>query len=70
MCENYIFLHFCPFFSIYEDAYVNVNSLYIKFLYNLFLPDVSSLAMPSFMLLSFIPSFDIIVVEDDAANKV
>ena len=57
------------FFSIYEDALVNVNSLYIKFLYNFFLPDVSSLVIPSFMFLSLIPSFDVIVVENDDTNK-
>ena len=57
-------------FSIYEDAYVNVNSLYIKFLYNFFLPDVASAAIASFMFLSFVPSFNVILVEDDEANKV
>ena len=65
-----IFFDISVHFAIYEDACVNVNSLFIKFLYNIFVPDVSSLAIPSFMFLSGIPSFDVIVVEDDAANKV
>ena len=69
MSELY-FLTFLSMFPIYEDAYVNVNSLYVKFLYNFFLPDVASPAIPSFMFLSLVQSFDVIVVEDDEANKV
>ena len=57
-------------FSISEDAYVNVNSLYIKFLFNFFLPDVSSPAIPSVMFLSLKQFYDIISVADDEANKV
>ena len=59
-----IFFDISVHFSIYEDAYVNVNSLYIKFLYNFFLPDVASAAISSFMFLSLLSSFD------DEANKV
>ena len=69
MSELY-FWTFLSIFPIYEDAYVNVNSLNIKFLYNFFLPDVASPAIPSFMFLSLVKSFDVIVVEDDDANKV
>ena len=64
------FLSFLSIFSRSEDAYVNVNSLYIKFLYNFFLPDVSSPAIPSVMFLSLIQSCDNIFVADDEANKV
>ena len=67
--QELYFLTFLSIFSIYEDAYVNVNSLYIMFLYNFFLPDVASAAIPSFMFLSLISSFHIIFVEDDEANK-
>ena len=61
---------FLSIFSISEDAYVNVNSLYIKFLYNFFLPNVSSPAIPSVTFLSLVQSFDIIFAVDDEANKV
>ena len=64
------FLTFQSIFSIYEDAYGNVNSLHIKFLYHIFLPDVASPAIPSFMCLSLVQSFDVIIAEDDEANKV
>ena len=57
-------------FSIYQDAYVNVNSLYIKFLYNFFLPDVSSSSKSAFMFLSLLLSVPITLLPDDEANKV
>ena len=58
------------FFSIYADAYVNVNSLYIKFLYNFFLPDVASVSIATFTCESFVLSVPLTHVEDDVANKV
>ena len=58
------------FFSIYTDAYVNVNSLYIKFLYNFFLPDVASVSIAAFTCESFLLSVPLTHVEDDVANKV
>ena len=58
------------FFSIYQDAYVNVNSLYKKFLYNLFLPDVASASMAPFTFVSLVLSLHVMLVEDDEANKV
>ena len=70
VCEKYIFLTFLSIFSIYEDVHVNVNSLYIKFLYNFFLPDISSAAIASFTFISLLQSVDLMVVEDDDANKV
>ena len=57
-------------FLSYKDAYVNVNSLYIKFLYNLFLPDVASAAIASFMFVSLVQYVNVMLVEDDTANKV
>ena len=57
-------------FSIFQDAYVNVNSLYIKFLYNFFLPDVASASIAAFTFVSFVLSVPLTLVEDDAANKV
>ena len=56
------------FFSIYQDAYVNVNSLYIKFLYNFFLPDVASVSITAFTFVSFVLSLPLTLVEDDVAN--
>ena len=70
VCENYILWHFFPFFSIYADAYVNVNSLYIKFLYNFFLPDVASVSIAAFTCESFVLSMPLTHVEVDVANKV
>ena len=61
---------FFQFFSIYQDVYVNVNSLYIKFLYNLFLPDVASASMAPFTFVSLVLSLHVMLVEDDEANKV
>ena len=70
VCENYIFWHFCPFLSIYQGAYVNVNSFYIKFLYNFSLPDVASAAIASFTFVSVVAYVNVMLVKDDAANKV
>ena len=64
------FLYFFPFFSIYQDAYLNVNSLYIKFFYNFFLPDVAPAAIAAFMFVSLVLSVHVMLVEDDEANKV
>ena len=55
---------------MYQDANVNVNSLYIKFLYNLFLPDVASAFMAPFTFVILVLSLDVMLVEDDEANKV
>ena len=52
-------LTFLSFFSIYQDAYVNVNSLYIKFLFNLFLPDVASASMAPFTFVSLVLSLHV-----------
>ena len=38
----YFLRYLSIFFSIYQDAYLNVNSLYIKFLHKFFLPGVAS----------------------------
>ena len=65
-----IFLKFLYICSVSEDAYVHVNSLYIKYLYNFFLPAVSSPAILSVMFVSLLQSCDIICVANDAANKV
>ena len=65
-----IFLHMFPCFSIYQDAYVNVNSLYINFLYNIFLPDVSPSSKSAFMILSLLLSVPFTLLADDVANKV
>ena len=69
MLELY-FLTFLFIFSIYEGAYVNVNSLYIKSLYNILLPDVASASMAPFKFVSLVLSLHIMLVEDDEANKV
>ena len=69
MLELY-FLTFFSIFSIYQDAYVNVNSLYIKFLYNFFLPDAASAAIAAFTFVSLVLSVHVMFVEDDEANKV
>ena len=58
------------FFQYMQDAYVNVNLLYIKFLCNLFLPDVASASMTPFTFVSLVLSLHVILVEDDEANKV
>ena len=63
-------LIFPSIFSIYQDAYVNVNSLYIKFLYNFFLPDVASASITAFTIISFVLSVPLPVVEDYVADKV
>ena len=55
---------------MYADAYVNVNSLFIKFLYNFFLPDVASVSITAFTCESFVLSVPLTQVEDDVANKV
>ena len=64
------FLTFLSIFSIYEDAYVNVNSLHIKILYNIFLPDVASAAIAAFTFVSLVLAVHVMLVEDDDANKV
>ena len=61
---------FFDIFSIYADTYVNVNSLYIKFLYNIFLPDVASVAIAAFAFVSIELSVPFTLVEGDEANKV
>ena len=58
------------FLSIYADGYVNVNSLYIKFLYNLFLPDVVSVSLAAFASEFFVLSVSFTQVEYDVPNKV
>ena len=55
-------------FSIYQDAYLNVNSLYIKSLHKFFLPDVASIA--GCELISVVLSVTVTVGDDDEANKV
>ena len=55
---------------MYQDTYLNVNSLYIKFLHKFFLPDVASASITAFNLVSIIFSVTFTVVEDDKANKV
>ena len=50
MLELYFFRYLWdifPFFQ-YIDAYLNVNSLYIKFLHTFFLPDVAFASIASF----------------------
>ena len=48
MLELYFLTYLSIFFSIYQDAYVNVNSLYIKFLHNFLLHiSLRNVAMPS-----------------------
>ena len=69
MLELY-FLDIFPFFPIYLDAYLNVNSLYIKFLYKVFLLDVVSASISGFKFVSLLLSVTCPVVEDDEANKV
>ena len=59
-----------PFFLIYQDAYLNVNSLYIKFLHMLFLPDVASASIACFKFVSVVLSVTFTMGEDDEANKV
>ena len=54
------------FFSIYQDAYLNANSLYIKF----FLPDVAYFSIAGFMFVTLVLSVTCTCVEDDEANKV
>ena len=63
-------LTFLSIFSIYEDAYVNVNSLYIKFLYNFFLPDVTCVSIAAFTFVLIVLSVPFTLVEGDEANKV
>ena len=58
------------FFSIYADAYVNVNSLYINFLYNFFLPDVVSVTLAAFTSELLVLSVPVTQVEDVVPNKV
>ena len=69
MLELYI-LRYLSIFSIYQDAYLNVNSLYIKFSYTFFLPDVASASIAGFKFVSLLLSMTFTVVEDDEANKV
>ena len=64
------FFRYLSIFSIYQDVYLNVNSLYIKFLYNFFLPDVASTSIAAFMFVSLVLSVPLTFVEDDEANKV
>ena len=61
---------FFPFFSIYQDVYLNVNSLYIKFLYKFFLHDIASSSVAGFMFVTLVLSVICTFVEDDEANKV
>ena len=70
MLELYLLTFLSIFFSIYQDAYVNVNSLYIKFLYNFFLPDVASASIAAFTFVSPVLSLHVMLVEDDEANNV
>ena len=63
-------LTFLSIFLIYADAYVNANSLYIKFLYNFFLPDVASVAIAAFTFVLIVLSVPFTLVEGDEANKV
>ena len=58
------------FLSIYEDEYINVNSLYIKFLFNFFLPDVISVSPPPFPSEFVVLSVAFTHVDDDVPNKV
>ena len=44
--------------------------MYIKFLYNFFLPDVASVSIAAFTCESFLLSVPLTHVEDDVANKV
>ena len=44
--------------------------MYIKFLYNFFLPDVASVSIAAFICESFLLSVPLTHVEDDVANKV
>ena len=44
------------YFANYQDAYLNENSLYIKFLYKFFLPDVASSSIAGFMLVTLVLS--------------
>ena len=69
MLELY-FLGYLSIFSIYQDAYLNVNSLYIKFLYKFFLPNVPSASIAGFKFVSLVLAVTFTVVEDDEANKV
>ena len=70
MLELY-FLTCLTIFSIYQDVYVNINSLYIKFLNNFFLPDVAaSASIVAFRFVSLVLSMPLTLVEDDEANKV
>ena len=62
-----IFFHF---FSTYQDAYLNVHSLYIKFLYKFFLADVASSSIAGFMFVTLILPVTCTFVEDDEADKV
>ena len=57
-------------FSLYQDAYLNVNSLYIKFLHTFFIPDVASASTAGFKLVSVVLSVTFTVGEDDETNKV
>ena len=70
MLEVYLFEMSFHFFSIYQDAYLNVNSLYIKFLYRFFLPDVASSSIALFMFVSLVLCVTCTVIKDDEANKV
>ena len=63
MLELYSLTFLSIFFSIYVDTYVNVNSLYIKFLYNFFLPDVASVAIVAFTFVSVVLSVPFTLVE-------
>ena len=44
--------------------------MYIKFVYNFFLPDVASVSIAAFACESFVHSVSLTHVEDDVANKV
>ena len=56
--------------SIYADGNINVNSLYIKFLYKFFSPEVVSVSLAAFTSEFFILSVPFTQVKDDVPNKV
>ena len=64
------FLRYLSPFYIYQDGYLNVNSLYIKISVQVFLPDVASASIAGFKFVSVLLSLTFTVVEDDEANKV
>ena len=72
MLEQNFFIYLwdiCPLFSIYQYAYLNVNSLYIKFLQKI-LPDIASASIAGFKLELVFLSVTFTVIANDEANKV